>query len=91
MQKRHVIVGAVMLLASAASYSLAHIAATIATFDVADSSTPAVGLATAPSGPLSTPNAQLIDHLGVLSDTSVFVVVGVTLLGIAAGLRRHAS
>ena len=92
MRKRHVVVGVVMLLASAVSYGLVQMTEASAAFEVVASATPMMNLASAPA-PLVTPSpaAGFGGVLGSISDTTMMFAIGAALIGIAAGVRRHSG
>lgn len=83
-------VGIVTLVVSAASYGVAQMLAASPVTDSLEGASASVGV-TAASGPLLlqtlTPLLAMID---AVPDALVLLVTGVALIGLAAGLRRHA-
>jgi hypothetical protein len=85
MQKRPLVVGAVML-ASALSYGVVQM--TEASPAVGVTSSSEMTSATTPVLQVA-PSSDVATLFGSLSDTTTLLAAGVTLLGIAAGVRRH--
>jgi drug/metabolite transporter (DMT)-like permease len=92
MQKRHLIVGLVMFVASVVSYGYVHMTAASPAIEVVDTATPSVGV-TAAASPLVFPAAALevSEALVSLPDSGILFAAGVALMGLAAGIRRHVS
>jgi hypothetical protein len=93
MQRRHVVIGLVMAVASAVSFQLVYTEASPST-KLVSVTAPAMKMAVpAPTVALSGTHASdpLLDVFVSISDTTMMFATGVALLGIAAGVRRHTS
>lgn len=90
MQKRHLVVGAVMLLASVVSYGFVRMTAASPAMDADPPSGASIGIGAA-TPPLVVPVSSVDSHdlLTSLSDTTMMFAAGVALFSLAAGVRRH--
>jgi hypothetical protein len=92
MQKRYVVVGAVMLVASAVSYGLVQMTeASPATVEMVATAGSSIGIAAA-AAPLVlpvTPAVEFATESHSATDAAMLLATGATLIGIAAGVRRH--
>jgi hypothetical protein len=89
MRKRHLIVGVVMLVASAVSFDLVQTAATPSAAELVDARDD-VGL-TASATPLVVAAPGMIETLDSLSDAAILLAAGAALFAVAAGVRRHTA
>jgi hypothetical protein len=93
MQRRHVVIGLVMAVASAVSFQLVYTEASPST-ELVSVTAPAMKMAV-PAATVALPHANAIDPfmdvLISISDTTMMFATGVALLGLAAGVRRHTS
>jgi hypothetical protein len=89
MQKRHLVVGAVMVLASVVSFHVVQTTQAPAAIEVVEAGRPAsVMSATAPL-PVTSASDDLGDVVTSVSDITTMFAIGAALLGLAAGVRRH--
>jgi hypothetical protein len=90
MQKRHVVVGAVMLLSAVVSYGLVRMRAASPALELVESSSsPSMAVAAASPLLVQSSTVEFAETLASLSDTTMMLAAGVALLGLAAGVRRH--
>ena len=89
MEKRHLVVGVVMFLASAASYGLVQMTEASPTVDVIAVASPVMSVTSVAPLITAAPALEFSETFGSLSDTTMMFAAGAVLLGLAAGVRRH--
>ena len=90
MQKRHLLVAVVMLVASAVSYSLVQMTEASQSIDTAAPARHGMGV-TAAASPLvlAVDTVSLASMIDAVPDAAMLFATGATLLAVAAGVRRR--